>query len=493
MKAIKKMICLCLALLLLGTIPALCASAAQTPAAPQKLKGVCMDGALALVWSRVRGADGYVLLKQAADGSWVYKNKGTPAATSFVDKKVKNGGTYSYRVCAVKNGKQSTATPLQITYLATPQIKSFANRENGIALRWKNYTTAKQYLLYRKTSGGQWSSLAILPRGTTTYLDKNVQPGVKYIYTLRQTSGGVSSAYYAAGFRHVFVSQVTGVSVKNSPAGVLLRWRGVKEAKQYEILRKVPGGKWALIKTVGANAAQFTDANAPFGKQCSYLVRAIRPNNRGANSTAAQLYAVNPKKPMVAVTYDDGPYRPRTNQILDVLQKYNARATFFVVGNRLTTYSDCLQREAALGCEIGCHTYNHTTLSSASNETIQSEISRTNALVKQYSGQTVRLVRAPGGAINSRVQSVVGYPLIQWSVDTRDWENRSVSKTTANVKSHVRDGSIILMHDIHASTASAAEGIVSWLTAQGYQLVTVSEMMDAKGITMQNGGIYYHG
>ena len=488
MKHFKRWTCLLLALLLLLGCTGAAVSAAD---APKKFRAACADGALTLRWSAVSGAESYVLLKQNSKGEWVRKNAAAPTATTFTDSKVKDAHSYSYRLYAVVNGQKGAVTSLTTTYLAPPKITKFVNRANGIQLKWSRCAAARAYTVYRKNARGTWDRIATVGAGTRSYLDKNVAGGTKYTYTLRQTNGKIASAFKKTGFRHVYVSQVTDLKAKNSPKGVALRWSGVAEAKSYEILRKTPGGEWTTVKTVKRNVKKYVDAAAPYGKKCFYLVRALRPNNAGANSELAALWAVNPNKPMIALTYDDGPYRPTTNQILDVLEKYNARATFFVVGNRLTTYSDCLAREASLGCEIGCHTYNHTTLTSASDATIQSEIANTNALISQYSGQTPRLVRAPGGSVNSHVQSVVGYPLIQWSVDTRDWSHRNTQTTITHVQTHASDGAIVLMHDIHAATANAAEGVVSYLVGEGYQLVTVSEMMDAKGITMENGGIYY--
>lgn len=488
MKSIKRWACILLTLVLLTGSVCVSVTAAN---APKKFRAACADGALVLRWNAVAGAESYVLLKQNARGEWIRKNGASPTSTTFTDAKVKDAHSYNYRVYAVVNGNKGAAAALKATYLAPPQITKFVNRANGIQFKWKRCAAAAQYTLYRLNTRGAWERIATLGAGTRSYLDRNVTGGTKYTYTLRQTSGSTVSAFEKNGFRHVFVSPVTGLTVKNSPKGVILRWNAVAEAKTYEVLRKVPGGSWTTVKTVKRTTTQMVDAAAPYGKKCFYLVRALRPNNVGANGTVEAVFAVDPTKPMIALTYDDGPYRPTTNQVLDVLEKYNARATFFVVGNRLATYSDCLAREASLGCEIGCHTYNHTTLTSASDTTIANEIANTNALIAQYSGQTPRLLRAPGGAINSRVQSVVGYPLIQWSVDTRDWEHRNTQTTINHVKTHASDGAIVLMHDIHAPTANAAEGVVSYLVGQGYQLVTVSEMMDAKGITMQNGNVYY--
>ncbi|MGN1443092.1 MAG: polysaccharide deacetylase family protein, partial [Acutalibacteraceae bacterium] len=134
--------------------------------------------------------------------------------------------------------------------------------------------------------------------------------------------------------------------------------------------------------------------------------------------------------------------------------------------------------------------YNHTILTTVSDATIKSEISKTNNLVKQYTGQTVKTVRAPGGSVNDNVKKVVAYPLVNWSVDTMDWSNRNSAATYANFKANVTDGSIVLMHDLYPSTAEATKSIVTYLKQNGYQIVTVSELMDAKGVRFTSGYLY---
>ena len=102
------------------------------------------------------------------------------------------------------------------------------------------------------------------------------------------------------------------------------------------------------------------------------------------------------------------------------------------------------------------------------------------------------LCRAPGGSVG-KAAKLLDRPFIHWSVDTLDWQSRSSSKVVSHIKKTVRDGSIILMHDLYGSTAEASEIIIPWLISQGYQLVTVSEMLEAKGINVEGGKIYYNG
>jgi peptidoglycan/xylan/chitin deacetylase (PgdA/CDA1 family) len=208
-------------------------------------------------------------------------------------------------------------------------------------------------------------------------------------------------------------------------------------------------------------------------------------------SNSASIKGFDPSVPMVALTYDDGPYSPVTNRILDTLERYDAKATFFVVGNRVSSYSSTVKRAYNMGCEIANHTYNHTFLTSASSSTISNEINRTNSAVKSVTGQSPVIVRAPGGDLNSRVLSTVNYPFVGWDVDTLDWSSRNASSVIAKVKGNVRNGSIVLMHDLYSSTATATETIVPWLIDEGYCLVTVSELMEYKNINFHAGKVYH--
>ncbi|MCD7745336.1 MAG: polysaccharide deacetylase family protein [Lachnospiraceae bacterium] len=198
--------------------------------------------------------------------------------------------------------------------------------------------------------------------------------------------------------------------------------------------------------------------------------------------------SVNKKKKMVALTYDDGPIA-NTATILNTLKKYNSVATFFVVGNRVSTYSSTVKKAYNMGCEIGNHTYNHTILTTVSASFIKKQISSTNAAVKAVTGVRPVVMRPPGGGYNSTVQSAVKMPLINWSIDTRDWETHSASSTISAVLNHVQDGDIILMHDLYSWTSTASKTIIPTLVKRGYQLVTVSELAECRG-GMKKGKVY---
>lgn len=189
---------------------------------------------------------------------------------------------------------------------------------------------------------------------------------------------------------------------------------------------------------------------------------------------------VNPDLPMIALTFDDGP-AGRTTEIIDCLQSHQAAATFFVTGMNAERYTDTLARMRRAGCEIGNHTYDHTYLTRLSATDIQGEISAVDDIVRAATGSGTTVLRPPGGHHNETVDAVAGMPIIMWSIDTRDWQTRSTQATIDSVLGSVRDGDIILMHDIHSTTVDAALYLIPELQRRGYQLVTVSELAEYRG------------
>lgn len=198
---------------------------------------------------------------------------------------------------------------------------------------------------------------------------------------------------------------------------------------------------------------------------------------------------IDPSKPMIALTFDDGP-GPYTERLLNCLEKNDAVATFFVVGSSVNSYQSTVKRAYKLGCEIGNHSWDHPQLTSLGADGLYGQISRTNSVVKSATGQNPTVLRPPYGAYNSFVASAAGMPLILWDVDTLDWKTRNTQSTISSVLNNAHDGSIVLMHDIHEPTVAAAETIVPELKRRGYQLVTVSEMAQYKKKPLSNGSAY---
>lgn len=198
---------------------------------------------------------------------------------------------------------------------------------------------------------------------------------------------------------------------------------------------------------------------------------------------------VDPQRPMVALTFDDGPHPKNTPRILETLKTYDGASTFFMVGTNVERYPDVVLQVAENGSEIASHTYNHPNLTRLSADSLNVQLNRVSELVNDLTHQQIQIqtLRPPYGAVNEQVKEASPTPLILWSLDTLDWKTRSAEKTVDLVLSQVEDGDIILMHDIHAESADAAETIIPKLTEMGFQLVTVQELMEAKGLSMSPG------
>lgn len=197
---------------------------------------------------------------------------------------------------------------------------------------------------------------------------------------------------------------------------------------------------------------------------------------------------VDPNKPMIALTFDDGP-GARTMELLEVLEQYEAHATFFMQGKNVPKYGDAVKKMLEIGCELGNHSYDHPQLTKLTPEEIQKQIGDTNNLIAKETGQPATVMRPPYGAINDDVKANVGLPMIIWSIDTEDWKTRNVQSDIDAVMK-AGDGDIVLLHDIHTESVDAAIKAIPMLIEKGYQLVTVSEMAEARGINMEKGGRY---
>lgn len=292
----------------------------------------------------------------------------------------------------------------------------------------------------------------------------------------------------------ISLKQPTSFQATAVKDGIRLSWKKVSKAQKYEVYRKISGADaYTLIKTTKKLA--YTDKTAEYGVAYAYKVRAIAVSgsktykSKCSSVKKCVTYHIDPTKPMVALTFDDGPslYTPA---ILDALEQYEARATFFEVGNRINLYKDTVLRIDQMGCEIGNHSYDHALLGNASVSKIRSEISQTDARIKAITGTAPTLMRPPYGSIGSRLRQNAGKPMILWSIDTLDWKSRNADKVYQSVMSHVSDGDIILMHDLYSSTRDAAKRMIPELQKRGYQLVTVSELAQYKKVKLSAGKSY---
>lgn len=185
--------------------------------------------------------------------------------------------------------------------------------------------------------------------------------------------------------------------------------------------------------------------------------------------------------PYVALTFDDGPSAALTPKVLDILGRHHAQGTFFVLGQNASANRSILARAAAEGHELGVHTWSHIKMTSAGQAKIDSEVSRTSEVIRSVTGRSPKLMRPPYGATNkgiiAHMYNSYGMYSVLWDVDTLDWKHPGVQRVINTAVGQAKPGSIILVHDIHASTLAALEGIVTGLQARGFKIVTVSRLM----------------
>jgi peptidoglycan/xylan/chitin deacetylase (PgdA/CDA1 family) len=184
----------------------------------------------------------------------------------------------------------------------------------------------------------------------------------------------------------------------------------------------------------------------------------------------------------IALTFDDGPV-PTTMRLLDILKANGARATFFVLGSQVATYSDILKREAAEGHEIGNHTYTHIKLAGASAAKVKTEIVRTQDAIKQVTGTVPVVFRPTYGATDKQLDAITkqeNLAQILWTVDTVDWRDHNPAVVKQRVLKGAQPGHIIIMHDTRPTSVAAIPDILKTLSQQGYAFVTISELYGGK-------------
>jgi len=279
-------------------------------------------------------------------------------------------------------------------------------------------------------------------------------------------------------------------SVIYAEEGASLTWKEEDGAIKYEIFRK---GKKDRFKKIGESETNsYLDTAIKEQKQYRYKVRAVADDGSKSKFCNVMLYYhsnIDKEKPMVALTFDDGPSM-YTKDILKVLKKYDARATFFIVGQRVDSYKDTMEQADKQGCEIGSHSYSHANLGTAGQSVINVQLKKTEKKVKGVLGFGTPVMRPPYGSIGTRLKKTVGKPMILWSIDTLDWKTRNAQSTIKSIMDHVQDGDIILMHDLYEATRDAVKKIVPKLKKKGYQMVTVSEMAYYKGANLKDGVAY---
>ena len=196
------------------------------------------------------------------------------------------------------------------------------------------------------------------------------------------------------------------------------------------------------------------------------------------------------KEKGVALTFDDGPDSEKTEALLDMLKENQVPATFFLIGAQIEGNEKLVKRMNDEGHQIGIHTWRHVDLSCLSEQEQREEIEKSKDMLVSLIGEKDFVVRPPFGQMNEALEAWIEYPMILWSIDTEDWTGKRVIDMTIETAGKVRDGDIILMHDISENSIEGAKAIIDELKRMGYTFLTIEELFLSKEIILENGATY---
>jgi peptidoglycan/xylan/chitin deacetylase (PgdA/CDA1 family) len=191
--------------------------------------------------------------------------------------------------------------------------------------------------------------------------------------------------------------------------------------------------------------------------------------------------SVHTDGPYIAMTFDDGPSATLTPKLLDLLAARHIKATFFVIGENVAEHPEIVERAAREGHEIGNHSWSHPNFGKMSQESVRSQLRRTDDAIKNATGKRPALMRPPYGSITDRekhwIHDEFGYQIILWDVDPYDWRRPGPAVVRNRILKETQPGSIVLSHDIHPGTIEAMPSTFDALEAKGFKFVTVSELI----------------
>ena len=219
--------------------------------------------------------------------------------------------------------------------------------------------------------------------------------------------------------------------------------------------------------------------------------KAITSNNLiRSNSYNYSFFTTTHNNKLIALTFDDGPNN-NTSRILDILDKYHVKATFFILGTNIQNHETIVKRIHDSGHQIGNHMYSHKLITRLKDKEILNEIEKTDNLIYSITKEKTEILRPSYGSLNKRIKRIVNKPIINWNIDTLDWKYHNSKMISKKILNKVNDGDIILMHDIYTATSNSLEITIPELLKKGYQLVTIKELFYYKNRKPKIGEQYY--
>ena len=382
-------------------------------------------------------------------------------------------------------------------------ITATAVTDNSVSLSWKKLGKAEGYNIYIMQSGADGYSKATSVEGadTVTATVGDLEQCTIYNFCVKAYYDDTESPEVIPLENICTLPEKPEISraLLDNSGTMKLEWTKNECAGGDRIdLKKSDAEDYAeenaiIINSANENSREITglDFTAKYDvKVCSFLAAGdvkllgiySDPIEVDVATPVFKSGNIDPTKPMVALSFDDGPSEAAScGKILDSLEKYGVRATFFMVGGNAASFPDNVKRKAQLGMELGNHTWDHTLY--GENVTPDAIKRCTDKINEIAAPAKVTAFRSPGGMTTENIRSeckTEGLPLYYWTIDTEDWNSLNADAVYDSVIGKVKDGDIILMHEIYDSTADAIEKIVPKLLEEGYQIVTCSELVQAK-------------
>lgn len=378
-------------------------------------------------------------------------------------------------------------------------LKSSSVSQSSVDLSWKKVGSADGYNIYR-IAGDDYEKVGQVEKNDELKISiNNLEPCTKYDFCIKAYKISGKKMYESKKETTTqactLPTQQEITAVAQAGGSVLISWQTVETASGYDIEYSQNDD---FSESLQKNISDFEQSELQIEDlsiDTDYFFKARTfvdfQNERlyGDWSQPAKVTVIDkqdetfdPTKPMVAFTFDDGPsYNGASDRILDTIEKYGIKATFFMVGTNAKANPDNVKRKVELGCQIGNHTYDHKQY--GKNVSASSIQKGAEAVSNAAGGAKVTCFRSTGGKTTDAMRDECrreGVPLYHWSLDTEDWKSRDAEKVYDAVMSQIKDGDIVLMHEIYDSSAEAFEKIVPELLSQGYQLVTCDELITAK-------------
>ena len=248
------------------------------------------------------------------------------------------------------------------------------------------------------------------------------------------------------------------------------------------LLKQALRRKTSLLSTLGFLAAIFL---------MFYVTLSPRIVGASATQRVLPIYSVERDSKSIALSFDAAWGNEDTQQLIDILNTYNVKATFFLVGDWVDRYPESVKQLYDAGLEIGNHSDDHAHFTKLSSDSIVSNVSACNDKIKAITGQSPTLFRCPYGEYDDHVVSAInqmGMQVIQWDVDSLDWKDLSAEEIYERVTSKAASGSICLFHNAALHTPEALPSIIEYLLSEGYSIVPISQLIYTENYTIDHTG-----